>query len=73
MLGVRGCLGLRVRYSKAVAASERRVCSRALARQAHLLAESKLRAIGGGRCSESSSDPDDLCPGSLKGKTCNGC
>jgi hypothetical protein len=51
----------------------RRVCGRALARQAYLWAESKLRAIGGGRSSESGSDPDDLGPDSSKGKTCDVC
>ena len=36
-------------------------------------AESRLRAIGGGRSSASGSNPNDLGPGSLKGKTCNVC
>ena len=36
-------------------------------------AESRLRAIGGGRSSASGSNPNDLGPGSLKGKTYNVC
>ena len=36
-------------------------------------AESRLRAIGGGRSSASGSNPNDLHPGSLTGKTCNVC
>ena len=36
-------------------------------------AESRLRAIGGGRSSLSGSNPNDLRPGSLTSKTCNVC
>ena len=36
-------------------------------------AESRLRAIGGSRSSANGSNPNNLGPGSLKGKTCNVC
>ncbi len=51
----------------------RRAGGRVLAQQAYLRAESRLHAIGNGRSNMSGSDPDDLGPGSLKGKTCNVC
>jgi len=50
-----------------------RARQRVLAQQVYLRARSRRHAIDNGRSNLSGSDPDDLGPGSLKGKTCNVC